>query len=30
MAVQGQFKANQGRWFWYQSKAIMQFPISVQ
>jgi len=21
MTVQGQFKVNQGRWFWYHSKA---------
>jgi len=30
MAVQGQFKVIHGRWFWYQSKALMRFPISVQ
>jgi len=23
-----QFKVIQGRWFWYQSKACMQLPIS--
>jgi len=23
-----QFKVIQGRWFWYQSKAHMQLPIS--
>jgi len=23
-----QFKVIQGRWFWYQSKAHMQVPIS--
>ena len=28
-AVQGHFRVNQGRWFWYQSKARIWFPISV-
>jgi len=27
MTVQDQCKINQGRWFWYQSEAGMQFPI---
>jgi len=30
IAVQGQFKVIQGRWFWYQSKALMRYLISVQ
>jgi len=30
MTVQGQFKVIRGRWFWYQSKALMPFPSSVQ
>jgi len=30
MAIQGYFKVIQGHWFWYQSKALMRFPISVQ
>ena len=28
IAVLGHFRVNQGRWFWYQSKARIWFPIS--
>jgi len=28
IAVQGYFRVNQGRWFWYQSQARIRFPIS--
>ena len=28
IAVQGQFRVIQGRWFWYKLKARMRFPIS--
>ena len=27
IAAQGHFTVNQGRWFWYQSKARTRFPI---
>ena len=30
IAVQGQFRVLQGRWFWYQSKARIWYPISDQ
>ena len=30
IAVQGHFRVNEGRWFWYQSKARIRFPISYQ
>jgi len=30
IAVHGQYMVIQGRWFWYQSKARMRFPISDQ
>ena len=30
IAVQGHFRVNQGRWFWYQSIARIWFPISDQ
>jgi len=30
IAIQGHFGEIQGRWFWYQSKARMWFPISDQ
>jgi len=30
IAIQGQFKVIQGRWFWYQSKARIWFHISDQ
>jgi len=29
IAVQGHFRVNQGRWFLYQSKARIQFPITI-
>jgi len=30
IAVQGHFRVNQGRWFWYHSKARIRFLISDQ
>jgi len=30
IAIHGHFRVNQGRRFWYQSKARIQFPISDQ
>ena len=30
IAVQGHFRVNQGRWFWYRPKERIRFPISDQ